>query len=79
MPSSVEVASTTRSRPRLRTHWWWMDTTCPPTSVYAAFNALTIPKKIHIDTLAGHTNTPKATKFMQEAALAHVREMKSAK
>jgi cephalosporin-C deacetylase-like acetyl esterase len=57
----------------------FIDTTCPPTSVYAAFNALTIPKKIHIDTLAGHKNTPEATKFMQEAALAHVREMKSAK
>lgn len=56
----------------------FIDTTCPPTSVYAAFNALTIPKKIHIDTLAGHKNTPEATKFMQEAALAHVREMKSA-
>jgi cephalosporin-C deacetylase-like acetyl esterase len=57
----------------------FIDTTCPPTSVYAAFNALTIPKKIHIDTLAGHKNTPEASKFMQDAALAHVREMKVAK
>ncbi len=57
----------------------FIDTTCPPTSVYAAFNALTIPKKIHIHTLAGHKNTPEATKFMQEAALAHVRDMKTAK
>lgn len=57
----------------------FIDTTCPPTSVYAAYNALTIPKKIHIDTLAGHKNTPEASKFMQEAALAHVREMKAAR
>lgn len=56
----------------------FIDTTCPPTSVYAAFNALSIPKKIHIDTLAGHKNTPAATKFMQEAAFAHVRAMKAA-
>jgi len=29
--------------------------------------------------LAGHTNTPAASDFMREAALAHVREMRSAK
>lgn len=54
----------------------FIDTTCPPTSVYAAYNALTIPKAIHTDVLAGHTNTPAASKFMQDAALKHVRAMK---
>jgi cephalosporin-C deacetylase len=54
----------------------FIDTTCPPTSVYAAYNALTIPKQIHTDVLSGHTNTPAASKFMQEAAYAHVRAMK---
>ncbi len=54
----------------------FIDTTCPPTSVYAAYNALTIPKEIHADVAAGHTNTPAASKFMQEAAYRHVREMK---
>jgi cephalosporin-C deacetylase-like acetyl esterase len=54
----------------------FIDTTCPPTSVYAAYNALTMPKSIHTDVLAGHTNTPAASKFMQEAALKHVRAMK---
>ena len=54
----------------------FIDTTCPPTSVYAAYNALNVPKTIHADVLAGHTNTPAATKFMQEAAYKHVREMK---
>ncbi|GEP42332.1 acetylxylan esterase [Brevifollis gellanilyticus] len=55
----------------------FIDTVCPPTSVYAAYNALTVPKQIHIDTLSGHTSTPGASKFMQEAAFAHVREMKA--
>ncbi len=54
----------------------FIDTTCPPTSVYAAYNALPVPKQIHFDTDAGHTNTPAAAAFMQEAALAHVREMR---
>ena len=54
----------------------FIDTTCPPTSVYAAYNALTIPKAMHADVAAGHTNTPAASKFMQEAAYRHVREMK---
>jgi cephalosporin-C deacetylase-like acetyl esterase len=56
----------------------FIDTTCPPTSVYAAYNALTIPKEIHTDVLSGHTNTPAASKFMQEAAYAHIRAMKGA-
>jgi cephalosporin-C deacetylase-like acetyl esterase len=54
----------------------FIDTTCPPTSVYAAYNALTVPIMIHFDTLAGHTNTPTAQKFMQQAAFKHVRDMK---
>ncbi len=53
-----------------------IDTTCPPTSVYAAYNALNIPKTIHADVLSGHTNTPAASTFMQEAAFKHVRDMK---
>ena len=52
------------------------DTTCPPSSVYAAYNALTVPKSIHTDVLSGHTSTPAASKFMQEAAAAHLEAMK---
>ncbi|HCN31166.1 MAG TPA: acetylxylan esterase [Verrucomicrobiales bacterium] len=55
----------------------FIDTTCPPSSVYAAWNALTVPKTLHADPLAGHTNTPAATAFMQAAALAHVRAMRA--
>ncbi len=51
----------------------FIDTACPPSSVYAAYNALTIPKAIHADPLVGHTNSPQASKFMQEAALKHAR------
>lgn len=54
----------------------FIDTTCPPTSVYAAYNALTVPKSMHADVDAGHTNTPAASKFMQDAAERHVREMR---
>jgi cephalosporin-C deacetylase-like acetyl esterase len=45
----------------------FIDTTCPPTTVYAAYNALPIPKSIHTDPLAGHTNTPGASAAMQKA------------
>src|SRR5690606_8258671 len=51
-----------------------IDVTCPPTCVYAAFNALPTPKEMHVDVDAGHTNTPAAVRFMQAAALEHVRE-----
>ena len=51
----------------------FIDTTCPPTSVYAAFNALGMSKSIYTDPLAGHTNTPAASKFMQAAALGHIK------
>lgn len=54
----------------------FIDTTCPPTSVYAAYNALPVPKTMHTDVLSGHTSTPAAAKFMREAALEHMREMK---
>ena len=56
----------------------YIDTTCPPTSVYAAYNELPIPKTMHVDVAAGHTNTPAATKVMQDAAVKHVREMRAA-
>ncbi|MBK8094316.1 MAG: alpha/beta fold hydrolase [Verrucomicrobiaceae bacterium] len=51
----------------------YIDTTCPPTSVYAAYNALRVPKNIHADVLAGHSNTAEAIEFMQDAALRHLR------
>lgn len=46
----------------------FIDTTCPPTGVYAAYNALPIRKEIHNDVKAGHTNTPEAARAMGEFA-----------
>ncbi len=54
----------------------FIDTTCPPTSVYAAYNALKTPKEIHHDIAAGHTNTPAARDFMRNAVLRHFAAMK---
>ena len=53
----------------------FIDTTCPPTSVYAAYNNVTGKKSIHHDPDAGHTSTPKASAAMQQAVRAHVAEM----
>lgn len=51
----------------------YIDGTCPPTSVFAAYNALTIPKTMHADPLVGHANSPQAVKHMTDAALKHAR------
>jgi cephalosporin-C deacetylase-like acetyl esterase len=34
--------------------WGYNDNTCPPTSVYAAVNAVTAPKTVVITPIAGH-------------------------
>lgn len=47
----------------------FIDTTCPPTSVYAAYNALPIKKQIFNDVKSGHANTPAATKAMTDVAM----------
>ena len=53
-----------------------IDQTCPPTGIYAAYNTLSVPKRLHVDPLAGHTNTPAAMDFLINSALEHVRSMK---
>lgn len=54
----------------------FIDTVCPPSSVYAAYNVLTMPKTLHPMPLTGHKSSPEASAFMTEAALAHVRAMR---
>ena len=49
----------------------FIDTTCPPTSVYAAYNALQTKKDIFNDIAAGHTNTPAAGAAMRAAVQRH--------
>lgn len=57
----------------------FIDTTCPPTSVYAAYNNIGGKKSIHHDPDAGHTSTPKASEAMRKAVLDHVKAMQGAK
>ncbi len=45
----------------------FIDTTCPPSSVYAAYNNVSGKKSIHHDPDAGHTSTPKASEAMRNA------------
>lgn len=55
----------------------FIDATCPPTSVYAAYNALTTEKAIFNDILSGHTNSPAAGKAMREAVQRHFATMRA--
>ncbi|MBU4460405.1 MAG: acetylxylan esterase [Verrucomicrobia bacterium] len=56
----------------------FIDTTCPPTGVYAAYNALSGRKQIFDDIPTGHANSPEAMKAMREAILAHAAAQKTA-
>ena len=50
----------------------FIDATCPPTSVYAAYNQLSIPKEIYNDILSGHSHSQAARDGMTKAVLKHV-------
>jgi cephalosporin-C deacetylase len=54
----------------------FLDKTCPPTTVYAAYNRLGGEKTIFHDVAAGHINTPEAKRLMRKAALDHVANQK---
>lgn len=56
----------------------FIDTTCPPTSVYAAYNALKTEKGIFNDIPSGHTNSPAAQKAMREAVTKHLAAIRAA-
>lgn len=47
----------------------FIDRTCPPSSVYATYNQITIPKEIYNDIPSGHQNSPEATSAMVQAVL----------
>ena len=51
----------------------FIDTTCPPSSVYAAYNNVSGQKSIHHDPDAGHTSTPKAGEAMRKAVQEHLK------
>jgi cephalosporin-C deacetylase-like acetyl esterase len=50
----------------------FIDGVCPPTSVYAAYNQLTIPKEIYDDIPSGHAHSQAARDGMTKAVLRHV-------
>ncbi len=56
----------------------FIDTTCPPSSVYAAYNVLKGLKEIFNDPPSTHTVSAKAGQAMRSAILKHVTEMKKA-
>ena len=56
----------------------FIDVTCPPSTVYTAFNAIPLAdKKIYNDIPSGHTNSPAASAAMNDAVRAHVKAMQS--
>lgn len=57
----------------------FIDTTCPPTSVYAAYNVLTAPKEVFNDPPSTHTVSAKAGQAMRAAIRKHVERMKRAR
>jgi len=57
----------------------FIDTTCPPTSVYAAYNALAGAKEIFNDPPSPHTVSARANQAMRSAILKHVEQMRTAK
>jgi cephalosporin-C deacetylase-like acetyl esterase len=50
----------------------FIDNVCPPTSVYAAYNQLSIPKEIYNDIPSGHAHSQAARDGMTKAVLKHV-------
>ena len=51
----------------------YIDTACPPSTVYAAYNALAGgPKKMHDDATAGHENAPAMGKEMVDSVREHI-------
>ena len=55
----------------------FIDTTCPPTSVYAAYNALPGRKQIFNDPPSTHAVSARAGEAMRRAILAHVEDQKA--
>ena len=50
----------------------FIDNVCPPTSVYAAYNQLSIPKEIYNDIPSGHSHSQAARDGMTKAVMKHV-------
>jgi len=54
----------------------FIDTTCPPSSVYAAYNRIQGAKQIENDVPSGHAHSAKSSSAMAAAVAKHVEEQK---
>lgn len=54
----------------------FLDPTCAPSTVYAAYNVMPNKKSIFNDVAAAHQNTPEALRVLRQAVLDHVKEMR---
>lgn len=54
----------------------FIDVVCPPSTVYAAYNALPIPKTIFNDIPCGHANSPEAMAARNKAVMDFVKSVK---
>lgn len=50
--------------------WGYNDETCPPTSLYAAYNVIRAPKRLLLAIETGHNVTPEQTQAIQQWVLA---------
>lgn len=56
----------------------FIDTACPPTSVYAAYNSLRGPRQISHDIALGHVQTPAVREALRAAILGHFAAQRAA-
>lgn len=66
----------TRSKAEAIVSVGFIDSVCPPSSVYAAYNNLPGKKQIVTEPLMGHSSTPKIQKAFGEARADHLKRMK---
>lgn len=72
---NVNFAAHTKAKGAMVTTGF-IDQTCPPTSVYTAYNALPLKNKgIYNDIPSGHASSPAASGALNNAILAHLKEM----
>jgi len=65
-----------RSKAQAMVSVGFVDAVCPPTSVYAAYNALPQPKSIYSEQLTGHASMPKFNDLTAAAILKHIADKK---
>ncbi len=73
---AVNFAARTKARALVGVGF--VDPSCPPTTVYAAYNALRGPKRIITGPLSGHNLTQEMLTAMVDEMRAHVRETRNA-